>query len=109
MRNDEHRHSEVRLYGTPSLQELDQDLLRLHNPMDHNQSVEVMLHTTEDFQMFLMAHPDGYRELRDLNLIICAMVILSMCGGLHIKSIEKWQKQDQRRQEDLGKLPRTFH
>ena len=31
------------LYGTPSLQEPAQALLRLHNPMDYNQQVEVML------------------------------------------------------------------
>ena len=35
-----------RLYGTPSLQELDQALLRLHDPIDCNQPVEVMILTT---------------------------------------------------------------
>ena len=48
-----------RLYGTPSLQELDQAILRLHNPMYSNQPVKVILRTTEEFQMFLMSHPDG--------------------------------------------------
>ena len=35
------------LYGTPILQELDQALLRLHDPMDCNQPAKVMLRTTE--------------------------------------------------------------
>ena len=35
-----------RLYVTPSLQDLDQALLRLHHPMDLNQPVEVMLCNT---------------------------------------------------------------
>ena len=57
------------LYGTPSLQELDQALLRLHDPMDSNQPVEVMLCITEEVQMFLMENPDGDRELKNVNLI----------------------------------------
>ena len=47
-----------RLYDKPSLQELDQVLIRLYEPMYRNQPVEVMLQTTEEFQMSLMAHPD---------------------------------------------------
>ena len=57
------------LYGTPSLQELDQALLRLHEPMDLNQLVEVILRNTEEVQMFLMENPDGDRELKNVNLI----------------------------------------
>ena len=34
------------LYGTPSLQELNQALIRLQNSMDCNQPLEVMLRTT---------------------------------------------------------------
>ena len=83
-----------RLYGTPSLQELDQVLLRLHDPMDHNQPVEVMLHTTEEVQMFLMAHPDGYRVLSDVNIIRHAMIKLSKCGGLYTKAIERCQSKN---------------
>ena len=32
-----------RLYGKPSIQELDQALVRLNNPMDRNQHVKMML------------------------------------------------------------------
>ena len=48
-----------RFYGTQRLQELDQYLLLLQDPMDWNQPLQLMLRTTEDFQMFLMAHLDG--------------------------------------------------
>ena len=75
-----------RMYGTPILQEIDQALLRIHY-----QPVELMLRTTEEVQIFLMAHPDGYSKLNDVNLIIYAVIKLSKCGGLYIKSIERWQ------------------
>ena len=45
--------------------------------MDRNQPVEVMLYTTEEIQMFLMEHPDGYRELSNLNLISYDIIKLS--------------------------------
>ena len=41
--------------------------------------------------MFLMAHPDGDRQLSDVNLISYAMIKLSKCGGLYTKAIERWQ------------------
>ena len=79
-----------RLYGTLILQHLNQALLRLHEPMDRKQPLEVMLRTTEEVQIFLMAHPFGYLELRNVNLIIYAMIKLSKCDGLYTKSIERW-------------------
>ena len=48
-----------RLYITPSLQDINQALLRLHNQMDCNQPVEVMLRTTEEVKIFPMDHLDG--------------------------------------------------
>ena len=48
------------LYGKPSLHELDQALLCLHDPMECKQVVEAMLRTTEEVQMFLIAHLDEY-------------------------------------------------
>ena len=79
------------LYGTPRLKELDQALLCIHDPMDCNQPVEVMLRATEEFQMFLMAHPDGDREVSDVDLMSYAMIIFSKCGWLYTKSVERWQ------------------
>ena len=76
--------------------------------MDFNQPVEVVLRTTEEVQMLLMAHPDGYRKLNDVNLISYAMIKLSKCGGLYNKYVEM-AEQDQRRQEYMGKLPLTFN
>ena len=80
-----------RLYVTPSLQELNQALLRLHETMDRNQPVEVMLRTTDEVQMFFMSHPDGDRKLRNVNIISYAMIKLSKCGGIYTKAIEMWQ------------------
>ena len=71
------------LCGTPSLQELDHAILRLHDAIDRNQPVEVMLWSTKEVQMFLMAHPDGDRELRYVNLISYAMIKISNCD-LHL-------------------------
>ena len=48
-------------YGPPSL----------HYPMDCNQPVEVMIHTT-----------GGYCDLSNVNIISYAMIKLSKCGGL---------------------------
>ena len=80
-----------RLYGKPSLQELDQALLRLNDPMDRNQPVEVMLRAMEEIQMFPMAHPDGDREMSDVNLISYGTIKLSKCRGLYTKAMERWQ------------------
>jgi hypothetical protein len=83
-----------RLYGKPSLQELDQALLRLNDPMDRNLPVEVMLKSVEEIQMFLMAHPDGDRQMSDVNLISYGTIKLSKCGGLYSKAMERWQAKD---------------
>ena len=61
--------------------------------MDCNQLVELMLHTTEEFQMFLMAYPDGYSELSNANITSYAMIKLSMCGGLYTKDIERLHRK----------------
>ena len=50
-----------------------------------------MLLTTEEVQMFLMAHSDGRRKLSDVNLISYAIIKLSKYGGLYTKTIERWQ------------------
>jgi len=59
--------------------------------MDRNQPVEVMLKGMEEIQMFLMAHPDGDRELSNVNLISYGSIKLAKCGGLYTKAMERWQ------------------
>ena len=76
-----------RLYGIQTLQELDQILLCLHDLNNNNQPVELMLWTTEEFQIFLIAHPNGDREIRNLNIISYSIIKLSKCGGLYTKAI----------------------
>ena len=41
-----------------------------------------------------MAHPDGDRELSNVNLIIYTMVKLSKCGDLYTKAIDRWKTKD---------------
>ena len=82
-----------RLYGTPSLQELNQVLLRLHGSTNRNQPVEAMIRTTDEVQMFLIAHPDGYHELINVNLIRYTMIKFSKCGDLYTKTIEMWHSK----------------
>ena len=54
-----------------------------------NKTVEVTFRTTKEVQMFLMAHPDGYFQLNDDNLISYVTIILSKCGGIYTKAIER--------------------
>ena len=72
--------------------------------MYRNQPVEVILHITEEVKLLLMAHPDGYRELRDVNIISYAMIKLSKCDILYNKAIERLQnktKEDKKIQANL--------
>ena len=77
-------------YGTPTLQNVDHTFLRLHDPMDRKQPVDVILRTNEEIQINLMAHPYGYFKLSDVNVISYAMIKLSKCGGIYNKAIERW-------------------
>ena len=81
------------LYVTSSLQEIDQDFLRLHNPMDQNQPVEVMIRNTKEFQMFPIMHPYRDLKLSDINFISYVMIKLSKCGGLYTKAVEWWKRK----------------
>ena len=91
-----------RLYGTLSLQEIDQALLRLHDPMYCNQVLEVMLCNTEGVQMFLMAHPDGDQKLSNVNVISYAMIKVSKCGGIYTKSIKRWHRKKKHKLTDVN-------
>ena len=57
------------LYGKPTVQELEGALKRLLNPMERNDPIEVMLRDIEDVQMFLLAHPEGDKEMSEPQLI----------------------------------------
>ena len=47
-----------RLYGKPSYQELDTALLRLNDPMNQMQLVEVILRGIEEVRLLLLSHLD---------------------------------------------------
>ena len=77
-------------YGKPGYQEIKTALLRLNEPMDRMQPIEVMLRSIEEVQMFLLASPDEGRQLSEVNLIDHALIKLSETGGMYAKALEKW-------------------
>jgi hypothetical protein len=77
-------------YGKPGYQEIKAALLRLNQPMDRMQPIEVMLRGIEEVQMFLLASPDEGRQLSEVNLIDHALIKLSETGGMYTKALEKW-------------------
>jgi hypothetical protein len=77
-------------YGRPGYQEIKSALLRLTQPMDRMQPIEVMLRGIEEVQMFLLASPDEGRQLSEVNLIDHALIKLSETGGMYTKALETW-------------------
>ena len=82
------------LYGKPTVQELEGALKRLLNPMDRNDPIKVMLQDIEDVQMFLLAHPEGDKEMSEPQLIDYAMIKLSKTGGMYAKGMTRWKQRD---------------
>jgi hypothetical protein len=77
-------------YGKPGYQEIKAALLRLTQPMDRMQPIEVMLRGIEEVQMFLLASPDEGRQLSEVNLSDHALIKLSKTGGMYTKALETW-------------------
>ena len=82
------------LYGKPTDQEMEKAFTRLLEPMDRNAPIEVMLRDIEDVQMFLLAHPEGEKEMSETQLIDYAMIKLSKTGGMYAKGMARWRKRD---------------
>ena len=68
------------LYGKPSLGELDASLLRLHDPMESNQPVEVMIWEIKEVQILLLLHPEDNMSLPDTALINYEMIKINKTG-----------------------------
>ena len=82
------------LYGKTTVQELEGTLKRLLNPMEQNDPIKVMLRDIEDVQMFLLAHPEGDKEMSEPQLINYAMIKLSKTGGLYAKGMLRWLQRE---------------
>ena len=82
------------LYGKPTVHELEGALKRLLDPMERNDPIEVMLRDIEDVQMFLLAHPEGDKEMSEPQLIDYAMIKLSKTGGLYSKGMTRWRQRE---------------
>jgi hypothetical protein len=81
------------LYGQPSLQEVEQNLLKLHNSMDRTLRPEVMIRGMEEIQLFLAQDPKTNKELSKSTLIQYALIKLSKTG-VYSKAIEHWNAKD---------------
>ena len=66
--------------------------MRLNEPMNRSQPIEVMLRGIEEVQIFLLANPEEDRQFLEPNLIGYALTKLSECGGMYAKSLERWNK-----------------
>jgi hypothetical protein len=82
-----------RLYGKPSLHEVDENYKKLHDQMDRSLPPEVMLRGMEEIQLFLAQDPEGNKELSDVTLIQFALIKMSKTG-LYAKAIERWNVKD---------------
>ena len=69
-------------YRKPGIREIKKSLLRLNKPMDCNMTIEVMLRSLEEMQIFLLASPEENRELTEVNLIDRALIKLPKNGRL---------------------------
>jgi hypothetical protein len=84
-------------YGKPGFQEIKSALLRLNQPMDRMQPIEVMLRGIEAVQMFLLASPDEGRQLSEVNLIDRALIKLSGTGRMYAKALGTWNSRPHER------------
>jgi hypothetical protein len=82
-----------RLYGQPSLQESEQNYMKLYAPMDRTLPPEMMIRGMEEIQLFLAQDPEGNKELSDATLIQFALIKLGKTG-LYAKAIERWNTKD---------------
>ena len=79
----------ITLYGKPSLNELEQALLHLNEPMDRFQPLEVMLRGVEEVKLFLLSSPDEHQQLPDALMIRYVLIKLTNTG-LCAKALERW-------------------
>ena len=77
----------VALYGKPSIKEIESALVRLNEPMDRMQPVEVMLRGIEEVQLSLLSNPDEHRELTAPMMISYALIKLTNCG-MYAKALD---------------------
>jgi len=82
-----------RLYGQPSLQESEQNYMKLYAPMDRTLPPEMMIRGMEEIQLFLAQDPEGNKELSDATLVQFALIKLGKTG-LYAKAIERWNAKD---------------
>ena len=81
-------------YGRANIQEIEEKLLHLNNPMDRNRPVEVMIRDIEDVQKLLLANPTDNMELTDVQLCTHRLIKLSITGGLYASATESWNFKD---------------
>ena len=68
---------------------MESSLKRLLEPMGRNAPIEIMLRDIEDVQMFLLAHPEGKKEISETQIINYVMIKLSKTGGMYVKGMAR--------------------
>ena len=81
-------------YGRANIQDIEEKLLHLNNPMDRNLPVEVLIRDIEDVQRFLLANLTDKMELTDVQLCTHGLIKLSKTGGLYAKANEGWNQKE---------------
>ena len=83
-----------RMYGTPTSQEEEDAVGWLFIPMNRDDPPEVMMVGLEQEQLFFLAHPEGGRELSEVQLIRQAIQKLRACGPLYGRALSVWNSKD---------------
>ena len=81
-------------YGRATIQEVEEQYLKLSLPMDRNLPIEVMIRDIEDVQRFMLATPADRMEQSDVQLCTHGLIKLSKTGGLYAKAVERWGQKD---------------
>ena len=91
------------LYRKPSLRYIDAALLRLNDPMDRNQPMEVMIWDIKEVQIFLLSHPEDNMSLPDTALINYANYLNKQ--NMHILQVNRaLECEDSEQSHHLGKI-----
>ena len=61
-----------------------------------------MLRDIEDVQIFLLAHPEGDKEMPEPQLIDYVMIKLLKTGGLYAKGMTCWRRREPEKEKSGG-------
>ena len=90
------------MYGVPGWAELDEKYMRLSEPMNRNDPIEVMLKGIEEVHLFLLASPGEGLQQIEVSLISHALIKLSTGDQpLAAQQFARWMVLFKRRRDAL--------